>query len=758
MLVEDARRFILHNRAGIEEAPLQTYASALVFSPSESLIRKCYMDQLPTWLTRVPAVEKKWSACFQTLETGFKPIIAFSPDGKYLASKSDLFLGSPVDIQIWEAATGGLHSTLVGGSQRHRHSYVALTFLPDGSLAVLSNDGELWVWELITGAGRCVADLKVGAIAFSWDRKRSVLSVTSMDNLAVLCWDSVIRLWSRETEASSELSIPGHAKVDKFECLSQERLVLSAVRDDDSNTSDLILFDCRSSAIQTVTTLNTWTLRFTVSSNDIIAWSTENGQIWLFDSITGALSELGVHNGGVSALALCPGGRNLVSRGQNGTLILWNVAGKSQAFLGTCLDRCRCRSIAISPNGKQLATTTSLTEVQLWDLTSTKAQPDSRVVKSELLELLFSPCGSVVAAVLQRGRASEVEIYDPTKHQPILTLAGGPWPLSLSMFSPDSQSFAAIGDFEAVRLWDLQTGKSASFLSRERGYASTLAFASDGNRLALGNATGNIRVWDLKAGTMVYELKHSHRVLAMIFSSDGERLASIAATSSEEPDVVALWNTTSKQQLYHAKQSSAATPRAFTKHKLAISPNNRYLVCPSSKDTFTIHDTQTQQQNSLSSDRHHWDSNVVFSRDSKVVAFISNFLPEPELWDIEMVQRVRTLPIRMRCHKPSFSADGDYLETKYGQVSISCAGKASRDDSKPTLSRWRYFEGWMWEGSRKMMKISQGFDPYLVAHHDGLFAFWDRIHGVRYLGFTQGEVVANDIQENQSLGTTERSE
>ena len=453
--------------------------------------------------------------------------------------------------------------------------------------------------------------------------------------------------------------------------------------------------------------------------------------------------------GGVSTLALCPGGRNLVSSGQNKTLILWNVAGKSQTFLGTCLDH--FPSIAISPNGKQLAMTSIRTDVQLWDLASTNAQPDLRAIESQIWELLFSPCGSVLAAVLWRGDASEVEIYDPTKHQPILTLSGAPWPYSLSMFSPDSQSFAGIGRGGAVRLWDLQTGRSASFLSSEEGYASTLAFSSDGNRLALGDAAGNIRVWDLKAGRMVYELKHSYRVLAIIFSSDGERLASIAGTSSEEQQVseeqhvVALWNTTSKQQLYHAKQSSAATPR---NHKLAISPNNRYLVCPSSKDTFTIHDTQNQQQISLPCKSSTLTTNMAFSRDSKVVAFISDFYPEPELWDIEMVQRVQTLPIRMGCHKPSFSADGDYLETTHGQVSIFGAGKASRDDSKPTLSRWRYCEGWIWECSRKMMKITPGFDPYDVAHHDGLFAFWDRLYGVRYLGFTQGELVANDIQEN----------
>ena len=37
-MVQDAKRFILSNRSIIEEAPLQIYASALVFSPKQSLI------------------------------------------------------------------------------------------------------------------------------------------------------------------------------------------------------------------------------------------------------------------------------------------------------------------------------------------------------------------------------------------------------------------------------------------------------------------------------------------------------------------------------------------------------------------------------------------------------------------------------------------------------------------------------------------------------------------------------------------------
>ena len=52
-LIYDAKRFILNFRLIIEKAPLQSYASAVLFSPKQSLIRDCHLDQLPTWIKKL---------------------------------------------------------------------------------------------------------------------------------------------------------------------------------------------------------------------------------------------------------------------------------------------------------------------------------------------------------------------------------------------------------------------------------------------------------------------------------------------------------------------------------------------------------------------------------------------------------------------------------------------------------------------------------------------------------------------------------
>jgi hypothetical protein len=46
-LVHDMKRFALHSRAAIEQAPLQAYCSALVFAPSRSIVKRQFEGRIP---------------------------------------------------------------------------------------------------------------------------------------------------------------------------------------------------------------------------------------------------------------------------------------------------------------------------------------------------------------------------------------------------------------------------------------------------------------------------------------------------------------------------------------------------------------------------------------------------------------------------------------------------------------------------------------------------------------------------------------
>src|SRR5437667_160242 len=144
--IQDARRFALYNRSIIEEAPLQTYCSGLVFAPENSIIRRQFKNQIPDWICVLPKVENNWSSVLQTLEghLSFVNAVAFSPDGKLLASTSNDKM-----VRLWNVATGAALQILEG----HPPYISAVAFSSDGKLlASASDDNIIRLWNTTTGA------------------------------------------------------------------------------------------------------------------------------------------------------------------------------------------------------------------------------------------------------------------------------------------------------------------------------------------------------------------------------------------------------------------------------------------------------------------------------------------------------------------------------------------------------------------------------------------------------------------------------
>ena len=89
VLLSDCERFVREFFPILSTSPQEVYHSALMFTPSDTMLRKKYFHELPP-IGMQNGCERMWDPCLQTIEghSGGIRSVAFSPDGTRIVSGS----------------------------------------------------------------------------------------------------------------------------------------------------------------------------------------------------------------------------------------------------------------------------------------------------------------------------------------------------------------------------------------------------------------------------------------------------------------------------------------------------------------------------------------------------------------------------------------------------------------------------------------------------------------------------------------------
>ena len=221
--------------------------------------------------------------------------------------------------------------------------------------------------------------------------------------------------------------------------------------------------------------------------------------IRVFDAATGkSLRDLKGHTDDVMALAVSPDGKQVATASMDGTCRLWDAA------TGETLHTMKghetwVTSVAFSPDGKMLASTSDDGTLRLWDvgvgrqLRSLKPpQPPDRALSPEMRGVAWSPDGRWLTTA---GWDKNVHVWDARTGKLWHNMAGHTeWNLAVAV-TPDSRLIASSSMDNTVRLWDPKTGESLAVFTGHGRDIWGLAFSPDGSLLASASDDQTIRLW-----------------------------------------------------------------------------------------------------------------------------------------------------------------------------------------------------------------------------------------------------------------------
>jgi WD40 repeat protein len=89
-----------------------------------------------------------------------------------------------------------------------------------------------------------------------------------------------------------------------------------------------------------------------------------------------------------------------------------------------------------------------------------------------------------------------VRIWDTTTFQPLIELLGHKEPVTSAGFSPDGGRLVTGSDDKTAKVWDIRTGQEVLTLEGHKSSVRSAGFFPDGRRILTSSWDGTIRIWD----------------------------------------------------------------------------------------------------------------------------------------------------------------------------------------------------------------------------------------------------------------------
>ncbi|MDZ7960667.1 MAG: WD40 repeat domain-containing protein [Aulosira sp. DedQUE10] len=244
-----------------------------------------------------------------------------------------------------------------------------------------------------------------------------------------------------------------------------------------------------------------WAVNFS-PDGQILASGSQNGTLNLWNVSTGELIRTLQHSEPVIDVVFSPDGQTLASGLDQGANIrLWNwrtgkiirIPDDSNASTKG-FDNFKSVPIAFSPDGQTFfARSGSGKASQLWNVSTGKVLR-SFDAKSLINDVAISPDGKTLATGI---RDNAIKLWNVNTGKLIHTLTGHTGEVRCVAFSSDGKTLASGSQDGTIKLWNVSTSKLMSTFTAQKEKVWSVAFSPNGKTLASGSQDGSIKIWQV---------------------------------------------------------------------------------------------------------------------------------------------------------------------------------------------------------------------------------------------------------------------